>query len=242
MATAGRGQAIHLRGRAGALAGHLALPDSAPAIGTVKLALGAATLTPVMAHVVRIGAKGLSSLRLDLPRWTPPGTYQGTLQLGDQEQRLVVEVEARQKLRMSPRRLSLRGAPKAAVSAEVTLSNVGNVACEVRGAAVFALFDPSSFERATQRAFQSSARSDERFLDRLAAEVSEGYAGTVRLKVDSGAGMLEPGDSRDLRVTLHLPELLAAGRTYEGVWRIGTFGYNVEVETANGTPPEETIA
>jgi hypothetical protein len=241
VATTGRGGAVRLRGRAGALAGHLALPDSAPAIGTVKLALGAAKPTPVTAHVVRIGAKGLSSLRLDLPRWTPPGTYEGTLELGDQEQRVVVEVEPRPKLRASPRRLMVAGKPKAVVSADVTVSNVGNVACEVRSAAVFALFDPSSLERATQRAFQSTATSDERFLDRLAAEVSDGYAGTVRLKVDAGAGVLEPGDSHELRVTLHLPDGLQAGRIYEGVWRIGNLGYNVQVETTDGKPPEEKI-
>jgi hypothetical protein len=241
MATVGRGGAVRLRGRPGALTGPLALPESAAAIGTVKLALGAATPTPVTAHVVRIGAKGLSNLRLDLPRWTPPGSYEGVLQLGDEEQRVVIDVEPRPKLRMSPRRLSLTGRPKDVVKASVTLANVGNVPCEVRGVAVFALFDPSSLERATQRAFQSSGSGEERFLDRLAAEVSDGYAGTVRLKVESGAGQLEPGDSRDLEVTLNLPDGLKAGRTYEGTWRIGNLGYNVEVSTPNGTPPEEKI-
>jgi len=230
---------VRLRGRPGALAGHLVLPDSAPAMVTVNLALGDRTRTPVRAHVVRIGAKGLSGLRLDLPRWTPPGSYEGTVTVGDQERRVVVDVEPRPKVRMSPRRLSVRGRPKDAVAVEVVVSNVGNVACEVRGAAAFALFDPSSLERATQRAFQSSGRGEERFIDRIAAELSEGYAGTVRLKIDHGAGTLEPGDSRELHATLRLPEHLLAGRTYEGTWRIGPLGYNVEVETADGRSQED---
>jgi hypothetical protein len=239
VATRDHSSPVRLRGRPGALAGHLALPDSAPAMITVNLALGDRTPTPVTAHVVRIGAKGLSGLRLDLPRWTPPGSYEGTVKVGDHERRVVVDVEPRPKVRMSPRRLSLRGRPKEAVTAEVVVSNVGNVACDVRGAYVFALFDPSSLERATQRAFQSSARGEERFIDRIAAELSEGYAGTVRLKVDQGAGPLEPGDSRELRATLRLPDHLRSGRTYEGTWRIGTIGYNVEIETADGESQED---
>jgi len=241
VATRDHASPVRLRGRPGALAGHLALPDSAPAMVTVNLALGDRTPTPVTAHVVRIGAKGLSGLRLDLPRWTPPGSYHGTVTVGDHERRVVVDVEPRPKVRMSPKRLLLRGRPKEAVTTEVVVSNVGNVACEVRGAYAFALFDPSSLERATQRAFQSSARGDESFIARVAAELSDGYAGTVRLKVDHGTGSLEPGDSRELRATLHLPDHLLSGRTYEGTWRIANLGYNVEVETADGNPSQEKV-
>lgn len=239
MATRDHASPVRLRGRPGGLAGHLALPDSAPSMVTVNLALGDRTPTPVTAHVIRIGAKGLSGLRLDLPRWTPPGSYHGTVTVGDHERRVVVDVEPRSKVRMSPKRLVLRGRPKEAVTTEVVVSNVGNVACEVRGAYVFALFDPSSLERATQRAFQSSARGDESFIVRIAAELSDGYAGTVRLKVDHGTGTLEPGDSRELRATLRLPDQLRSGRTYEGTWRIGTIGYNVEIETADGESQED---
>jgi hypothetical protein len=76
---------------------------------------------------------------------------------------------------------------------------------------------------------------------RVAAELSDGYAGTVRLKVDHGTGSLEPGASRELRATLHLPDHLLSGRTYEGTWRIANLGYNVEVETADGNPSQEKV-
>jgi hypothetical protein len=144
---------------------------------------------------------------------------------------------------VEPRRLVVRGRSKQVVAAEVTLSNVGNTAYDVRGVAMFALYDPSSLERATAKAFQSTGRAakcgvEERFVDRLAAELREGYGGNVRLKVETGAGPLEPGDSRAAQVSLHLPDGLQPGRVYEGVWRIADLGYNVAVDTGGGTSEE----
>jgi hypothetical protein len=240
MATVSDRGPLRLRGAPGTLGGTLVLPDAPPAVD-VKLALEGKQLTPVPAQVVRIGAKGLSSLRVDLPRWTPPGRYQGTVTIGDREQRITVEVEPAQLVRVEPRRLVVRGRAKQVVAAEVTLSNVGNTPYDVRGAAMFALYDPSSLERATAKAFQATARdAQERFVDRLAAELRDGYGGNVRLKVEAGAGVLEPGESRNVQVSLHLPDGLQPGRLYEGVWRIADLGYNVAVDAGGGGTSEES--
>jgi hypothetical protein len=242
MATVANRGPLRLRGAPGMVGGTLVLPDAPPVVD-VKLALEGKQLTPVPAQVARIGAKGLSSLRVDLPRWTPPGRYQGTATIGAREERITVDVEPVQLVRVEPRRLVVRGRSKQVVQAEVTLSNVGNTSYEVRGVAMFALYDPSSLERATAKAFQSSGQStkrgvEDRFVDRLAAELREGYGGNVRLKVETGAGPLEPGESRAVQASLHLPDGLQPGRVYEGVWRIADLGYNVAVDTGGGISEE----
>ncbi len=239
-AVSDRSSAVRLRGHPGGLAGHLVWPEVGPQLVTVQLALGEPKETPVVAHVLPVGGKGLCSLEITLPTWTPPGSYQGTVRVGDEERRIVVDVEPRARLQVAPRLLSLRGRPKDRVQAEVQLSNVGNVATEVRGAYLFALYDPSTLERATARAFVSGGTTSLEFGDEMVAGLREGFAGMVRLKVDAGAGPLEPGDGRSLQVTLHLPEGLRSGQTYEGTWRIDSLGYNIEVEAADGTAPEET--
>ncbi len=232
-----------MRGAPGMVGGTLVLPAlDAPPVVAVRLTLEGKTATAIPAQVERIGAKGLSRVRLDMPRWTPPGTYEGTVTIGDQQRRIAVEVEPVQLVRVEPRRLVVRGGPKEVVAAEVTLANVGNAPYDVRGAAMFALYDPSSLERATAQAFQATARGKERFVDRLATALGDGYGGNVRLKVEAGAGRLDPGESRAVRVSLHLPEGLQRGRVYEGVWRIADLGYNVAVDTGAGRTVGERVA
>jgi hypothetical protein len=230
---------LRLRGHPGGLAGHLVWPGAGPQLVTVQLAVDAGGPTPVVGHILPVGAKGLCSLEITLPTWTPPGSYQGTVRVGDEERRIVVDVEPRPRLQVEPRLLSVRGRPKDRVQAEVTISNTGNVVSEVRGAYLFALYDPSALERATARAFLSGETTSQGFNDQIVTGLREGFAGMVRLKVDAGAGPLEPGDSRSLQATLHLPDGLRAGQTYEGTWRIDSLGYNVEVEATDGAAPEE---
>ena len=55
------------------------------------------------------GAPERAWLRLALPALTRPGEYRGTIRLDGREEEVILDVEPRMRLRLSPRRLVLRG-------------------------------------------------------------------------------------------------------------------------------------
>src|SRR5437762_179136 len=69
---------------------------------------------------------GFLELRIKLPVSTPPGTYQGKVQVGDKELPIVVDVEPRPRLRLFPRRLRGTVAPGSVLNANLTIANIGN--------------------------------------------------------------------------------------------------------------------
>jgi hypothetical protein len=230
---------VRLRGQPSVLTGQVILPEAGPRLVPIQLSLDDRATTTVLGHLLPVGTGGLCTVEISLPTWTAPGSYRGTMRVGDEERHVVVDVDAKPRLRAEPRLLTVRARPRETARVEVLLSNEGNVTAEVRRAYAFALYDPSTVELATATAFLSKETTGQGFTDQLVAKLREGFAGMARLKVDEGAGPLPPGDGRPIEATLHLPDGLRSGRTYEGTWRIDALGYNVVVEALDGTATEE---
>lgn len=177
-------------------------------------------------------------LRTFVPRATAPGRYQGTVTVDGVERNAIFEVEPEPFLRIVPDRLQLSAAAGERLTREVTILNLGNVAVEVRGAYAFGLFDVGGVERAVARTIGGEGgegRSADRFVGMLADE----HGGMVRVRVEEGAGNVEPGETRNLTVVFHLPDRLRAGHTYWGTWPIEYLRYYVRVHTTRGEAREE---
>ena len=69
-------------------------------------------------HAAPVGTAG-TYLRFSLPETTPPGSYTGTVAVGDAEYELVAEVEPHRSLRVTPTLLTLVAPPGGRVSAHV---------------------------------------------------------------------------------------------------------------------------
>jgi hypothetical protein len=175
-------------------------------------------------------------LRLHLPRNTPPGTYEGTLRVGAREEPVVVTVDPEVFLRLLPDRLVFEAAPGAHVPFDLTFLNLGNVPVDVRGAYAFGLFDVSGAERAIAKMATAKSVEGHGRVDILADALAEEHGGLVRVKVESGAGALSPGETRDVKVTIHVPDRIRSGQTYWGTWPIHNMRYYVRI-TGRATPP-----
>lgn len=227
---------LRFRGTPRRLAGLLAVPDDADdaEVDVEGLAVESITVRPLGDP----GAPDRAWVQVALPRSTPPGEYRGTIRVGGREEKVILDVEARMRLRLSPRRQVLRGRPGERVGASILVVNLGNAGCALREVNAIGLFDVEGAERAVGRTFRSGVEGA-RIVDRLAEELAAGYGGLARVTIDRGAGELGPGEARELEVTMHLPDALRPGRVYEGAWGLENVNYVIRVEVAAGGSNQE---
>lgn len=195
---------------------------------TVKLPQKVADLAPL--PVASEPAGGAALLRFALPDSTPPGTYEGAVQVGKERYPVVVDVEAYPQLLLSPPQLLLQAEPGVELEAHLSLLNVGNVPCDVGRSQTFGLFDVHGAERSIGAALRNRSAKGERRLDRFAEELATSHGGLVRVAVREGSGTLPPGELRELKLTLRLPDGLEPGRTYSGTWPLHNLRYYVRIE------------
>jgi hypothetical protein len=219
-----------MRGSPARLSAVVALGDedaSSVHVDLPKLEPGALVVQPVEG----VGAR----VTVSVPRLTPPGAYEGTVRVGGHERPLVIEVEPRVSLGVDPRRLYFQAAAGAAVEADVTVTNLGNVPLELPREDSFTLFQSGGLSRALGRAFGSTPAKGERRLDDFVDAAAEAVGGVVALMLD-GAGKLAPGEARPIHLGLTLPDGLHPGRIYWGTWALYHVNYVVRVEVTGSAP------
>jgi hypothetical protein len=236
-ARAKAGTPVRLSGTPRRLAGLLSVPGDAEGVEVevAGLAVESISVRPLWDQA----APERAWLRLALPASTRPGEYRGTIRVGGREEEVVLDVEPRLRLRLSPRRQLLRGRAGERVDATVLVANLGNTHCALPELSAVGLFDVEGAERAIGRTFRSGGTDGGRILERVAEELAEGYGGLARVTVAAGAGDLGPGEARELAVTFHLPDALRPGRVYEGAWALPTVNYMVRVEVPGGKSSQE---
>jgi hypothetical protein len=182
-------------------------------------------------------AAGASYLRFSLSSTTTPGTYEGRAKVGKQEFPVVAEVEPSPSLQLSPTQLTIEAAPGAEASAHATILNDGNVGLEIGRAYAFGLFADDGIEEAFAIAFrEETARGEGRF-GRFVEGLASHHGGFTRVKVAEGAGVLEPGDLRQVALEFRFPDELEAGKTYGGTLMLHGFSYAIRATVPPATVP-----
>ncbi len=233
---------LRFRGTPSEMSAMLREEDELPRKVPVKLALNAEEAWKAAEpHVARaIRAQGELTMMMSLPRRTPPGTYEGTVEVDGEERPVVIEVEPEVELDIVPGQLTLEVAPGENVPVDVQISNLGNVAVELRKAYALGSFAVGGLERSLHRAYTEKRAEGESRIDFLAERMAEEYGGITRVAVEEGAGEIEPGETRDVRFNFHVPSDLKSGRTYSGTLPIHDLRYYVRlVVSGSKTPPVE---
>jgi hypothetical protein len=115
------------------------------------------------------------------------------------------------------------------LNANFTALNTGNSTVLIEKEYRFCVFERGGIDRAFYVALASDQATSDRRIDRLVNELAVSHGGRVRLEIESGAGELAPGETRDLRVALRLSDRLRAGQTYFGTWKIEKTGVSIEL-------------
>ena len=170
-----------------------------------------------------------SRLQLSVSDSTPPGNYEGSVEMGGKSFPAEIRVEPYAHLTLSPRQLFLAAQAGEKQHSDLTMANTGNVPCEIGSTYVFGLYDIQGAERGIGAAFRQTESIGEKRVERLLEELASGHAGTVRVQVEEGRGSIAPGEIRNLRLHLHFPAKLEAGHTYTGTLAMENLRYYVKV-------------
>ncbi|MFY9570878.1 MAG: hypothetical protein WAV20_05730 [Blastocatellia bacterium] len=233
-----RSEPLRFRGGPTRLAAALRLPESDLASKSVEVILKDTVGRIALRPVTRTDPS-LSLIRLRLPRTTPPGTYEGTVRVGDKLMPFVAQIEPRPHLRFFPGRLIITAPAGAMVDADLTLVNSGNVPVSIEAKHTFCIFDGTGIDRAFFAALSEEKLEGEKRINRLLDELANLHGGLVRLRVEEGVGDIAPGESRELHVVLRFSDRLHAGARYAGVWSLSSANYSVRINVTEGRIPSE---
>jgi hypothetical protein len=178
----------------------------------------------------------ITRLVLRLPETTPPGTYYGTLGIGDQTLPIEAVVDARPRLVLMPGSLSMMVSAGHEEVVELIASNQGNTLFDIPREGIVNLFESEALPEAIHSALSSKERGQERvnrFVDSVARHTL-----TAHVEVRTGGGAIAPGEIRRLTVQLRLPGNLQAGHSYRGAWEFPNARYVVQVHVPAPPPPE----
>jgi hypothetical protein len=213
-----RGKPVTFRGPPDRLASLLPLPDDPEALRQRAARLEGAEVRGIRVRPLTRERLNMGRFTLRLPKSTPPGTYPGSLEIGGQEVPIVGEVEPRPRLEASPRRLTIEAEPGGEVTADVVVVNTGNVPCEVPASSKLCVFDGSGVDHAFWVALGSDPPKGRQRLDVLLDELAESHGGLVEVGARAGEHTIDPGETREVLLTLRFSDRLRAGHTYAGTW------------------------
>jgi hypothetical protein len=197
--------------------------------------------TVPVASTVAPGDSARLPVRLRLDPHTPPGRREVEVVVGDARTTAVLEVAEHARLRITPPAVAVAGAPGAAVTARVVMSNRGNVPVPLDRLGAVTLDEDGGVCRSLDGALRAEG---EKGFQAVLDEAVRRVAGTRvdQLRVRAGdPSALEPGETRAVDLELRLPPDMTAGRTYSGMLRLVGASLLVQV-TAEGAPSKGAAA
>jgi hypothetical protein len=197
--------------------------DKAPTLGASELRVGA-SLAPrerkrVPAHFF-------------VEPHTPPGSYTVELSCGSQSETAVVHVFEQLAVQLEPDLIRVRGAGGDVVEALVVVTNRGNVSENLRDLALVFLEEQNWVGRSMVHALRETTAEEghQSYLDRVVRELRSSIARPARVNLRGEISEIQPGERRELRLEIKLPDELIKGRTYEGstAFMSGELSFEVE--------------
>lgn len=232
-------ETIHVRGTPPSLFSILRLDDASPGPLNIVLQLPQINRNASLpsAKLSRIKGTDMARCKLRLDRMTPPGIYQGTVEIQKQHIPLVVEVESRRQLRLFPKLANLEASPGSQQKFRLTMINLGNVPFTIPKLAAFGLYDQMGVDTAVGKVFKKKSAEQGSLVEHLMAQLQQGYGGIVKLDLSEGAGDLKPGDVRELEIDIHIPDEVVPDRSYWGLWKICDYNFKFEIDITSTADP-----
>ena len=222
---------IILNGPPSALRGHISLRNSSEDMLSVKtLSLKHDTSKGNLfgdSSSLRIGSRlqpgeqKLERISHELPAQTPPGTYESMLVIGGTERKVKMIVQPHMQVNIYPLNFSFVGAqPQKKHTAEITLTNVGNLPFQVPDVTHVAALDMDLVCRAFGFALRSKgAEGYIPTMDEIARNVNRYLPDWAASNIEECGQTLQPGTTMTVHLNITMPNNADAGKDYEGNMR-----------------------
>jgi hypothetical protein len=174
--------------------------------------------------VLRPGQTRAVPVALSLDPRTPPGSYEGWLEVEGERRDAVVHVTEEVALAIAPATVVVPARPGARVEKRVVLTNEGNVPVPVRSIGAVVLDEELAHCRALRGALEDVGDTMEK-LDDFVVALGRRYRRiyeTLVLRVRNEELTLAPGETRPLELKITLPEKLEPRSRYLGYTAIAT--------------------
>jgi hypothetical protein len=170
---------------------------------------------------------------LNLDPGTPPGTYEGTVGVGTQRQRVRVHVTEEVGLQVQPTSVSLFTEGDLIFPREFVVENTGNVPLRLGSECIVPLVDTSELLVGIRRGLRGACEAEEveDVLKSILCEWSRQQVGTLSVQREDIT--LKPGETRPLTIAFTLPQDLQRFRRYVADLPLYTASLHVEVVTGD---------
>jgi hypothetical protein len=230
---------VRFKGPPNRLLATVELPEAFPTGKPCHVILANTDSLPLSVRRLRSAPPLVSTLSFRLPKSTPPGSYEGNVELGEKQIPVVVDVEPRVSSRFIRSRFACKERPGARTTAELVLLNRGNVEISVPREDTFCIFADDGLARAMYRGLVEEDGDGKQRIDRIMDELAKAHGGLVRVTVTEGSGPVAPEEVRELSVELHFSHRLVGGNTYRGTWSFSQASLEVEIEVVGELNREE---
>jgi hypothetical protein len=170
---------------------------------------------------------------LNLDPSTPPGTYEGTVEVGAHRRRVRVHVTEEVGLRVQPTSVSIFTEGELVFPRDFVVENAGNVPLRLGSECVVPLVDTAELLVGVRRGLRGACEAAEAadVIKSILCEWSRQQVGTLSVKREDIT--LKPGETRPLRITFTVPQDLQRFRRYVADLPLYTASLHLEVVTGD---------
>ncbi len=180
------------------------------------------------------------AMRLTLDHTTPPGRYTGELCCGSQREQVLIQVLENWDLRIVPQSVIITASPGEKLALRVLITNLGNIEFNLQNADSIYLDDDQGINRLLLNTLNTAIKEAGKqgfgkFLDRFVQEWAEAVVSPATVKSQSEGRVIRPGESKEVKLEIQLPEDLKKNKVYRGRMRFKNAALVLEVE-CTGAP------
>ncbi len=172
-----------------------------------------------------------------LPANTPPGTYEHIMEAGGKKRKVKFIVQQSMMIDLTPLSLYFEGvAPGKSYSAELSLTNNGNMAFAIPDIKHVTTLDEDYLCRATATAMrEKGGEGYMAMMDELTKNIYKDMAGWSVVTIKESGQVVPPGKSLQLHFTLTLPKDADPKKDYSGTIRFWnkTISYTIKSQDVN---------
>jgi hypothetical protein len=181
---------------------------------------------------LRADEQALVPVRVEVDPTTPPGTYQATVQIGEEQRAAAVHIVERIDLRIQPAEIWLTTEGELVFEREFVVENAGNVPLRIGPKCLAPLVDSMQVPVSLRRGLEAACKKEaaEVLKDVLCAW-SEQQVGNVSLTREDVT--LKPGETRTGKGTFTLPDDLQSFRRYDAQLALYNASLHLSVYTGD---------